>query len=74
MEDLRKEIQIIKQTQDDINGYLNSLTTDIDQLREKCEQLSTQLSELGSQDNILESIRLIQKDIELLFSKLPSDY
>jgi uncharacterized coiled-coil DUF342 family protein len=70
MEDLLKEIQIIKQIQDDINGYLNSLTTDIDQLKTNFDELNAKLSEIGSQDNTLEKINLIQKDIALIFNKL----
>lgn len=70
MEDLLKEIQIIKQTQDDINGYLNSLTADIDQFKTNFDELNAKLSEIGSQDNTLEKINLIQKDIALIFNKL----
>lgn len=69
MEDLKKQIEIIKQTQDDINGYLDSLTTDIDFLRAKYEELSSSIVPLESQGHIFDEVKNLRNDVNMLLEK-----
>ena len=66
MEELKAEIAIIKQTQDDINGYLNSLTTEIDLLKANYEELKAYVSNTDSELTPAEEIRKIRVEIEEL--------
>lgn len=70
MEDLRKEIEILKQTQDDINGYLNSLTTEIDSLRANYESLKDYVLTLESQIPSLEVVKTLRNDVDIIFEKI----
>ena len=70
MEELKKQIEIIKQTQDDINGYLDSLTTDIDFLRAKYEELSSSIVPLESQAHIFDEVKNLRNDVNMLLEKI----
>lgn len=70
MEELKAEIAIIKQTQDDINGYLNSLTTEIDLLKTNCDELKAYIATVESQLPALEEIEKLREEINSIWERL----
>lgn len=70
MEDLQAEIAIVKQTQDDINGYLNSLTTEIDLLRASYDELKTYVATVEARLSELDEVHKIRVELDEVREKL----